>query len=494
MRGPKGTLSAGRARCLALTIVAVAVLAAPCVAQPAGPQTSTAAPRAASLVGSPAVEQGKRFLHAVTTADDAAFLLTLHDLYPTSKLSDAAWLDIRPNWRQFQFHGIERADATHAALSVFDANRDGWALILVTVQPDPPYAITDFALHNGHRPADVPAPPRLAPPQLVAATEAKIADEVAAGRFAGAVLIAQNGRPLFAKAYGMANLAGGAPNTLHTQFRIGSMNKGFTEVAVLQLAQAGKLDLKAPLARYLPDYPNREAAAKITIDELLTHSSGLGDFFGADFEAHRDALRDPKDYVAFFGARPLLFEPGSRQAYSNYGYIVLGRVIEAVSGVSYDAYVQAHVYGPAHMTATGARPEAEAMPNRAIGYETDQGRLRPATTFQVYRGTPAGGGYSTVGDLLGFANAFMSNRLLNADYTRRLTTTGTTLPNGQVVHYDFSTHTGEGRVYFGHAGSSHGQSADVRIFADGGFVVVVLANRDPPIEAVLENFISDRLP
>ncbi|HEY5072907.1 MAG TPA: serine hydrolase domain-containing protein [Caulobacteraceae bacterium] len=377
---------------------------------------------------------------------------------------------------------------------MFDAATDGWTLILVTVQPDPPYAITDFSLHKGRRPADVPAPPKLRPDQLVAAVRAKIGDEVAADRFSGAVLIAQHNRTLLAAGYGLADRQARKPNTVHTQFRVGSMNKAFTEVAIMQLAQAGKLDLEAPLVRYLPGYPNSGVASRVTVDELLTHSSGMGDFFGPEFEAHRDALVDPKDYVALFGPRPLLFEPGSRQAYSNYGYIVLGRVVEAVSGLSYDEYLQRNVFGPAHMAATGARPETVRMPNRAVGYEMAQGRLQTASSFQVARGTPAGGGYSTVGDLLRFANALLKDRLLNADYTQRLTTGGATLPNGTVARYDFSNRTADGRIYFGHAGASHGQSADIRIFPDNDYVVVVLANRDPPIAAVLENFISDRLP
>ena len=443
---------------------------------------------------SPAVEQGKRFLAAATSRDDASFLQAVRDLYPSSALTPEGWLEIRSNWKQFKFHGVEHVDATHAQLSVFDAGRDGWVSIVVSVDPSPSHALTQFSIRRGHRPADVPAPPRLETTALLAAAKAKVESEVGAGRFDGAVLIAQNRRVLWSAAYGLADRTAPKSNTVETQFRIGSMNKGFTEVAILQLAEAGKLDLKAPLSGYLPDFPNREAANRITIDELMTHSSGLGDFFGPEFEANRDKLRDPKDYIAMFGARPLLFEPGTRQDYSNFGYIVLGRVIEAVSGLSYDEYLQRHIYGPAGMTSTGARPETEAMPRRAVGYEAFEGGLRPATEFQVIRGTPAGGGYSTVGDLKAFADAFTAGRLLSAASMERLTTGGTVLPNGSKVQYDFGGRTGEGRRYYGHAGGSHGQSADLRIYADGGFVVVVLANRDPDIAAIIENYIGDRLP
>src|SRR5437667_395438 len=116
------------------------------------------------------------------------------------------------------------------------------------------------------------------------------------------------------------------------------MNKMFTAVSVLQLAQNGKIKLTAPLGEYLPDYPNKDVASKVTIHHLLTHTGGTGDIFGPQFSAHRLELRTLRDYVKLYGDRDLKFEPGSRWEYSNYGFLLLGEVIEKVTGGSYYAY------------------------------------------------------------------------------------------------------------------------------------------------------------
>jgi CubicO group peptidase (beta-lactamase class C family) len=240
--------------------------------------------------------------------------------------------------------------------------------------------------------------------------------------FSGAVLLARNGKPIFAKAYGFANREAKTPNTLDTRFRIGSMNKMFTAVATLQLVEAGKLRLNDPLGRYLPDYPNKELASKVTIHDLLTHTGGTGDIFGPQFDAHREELRTLQDYTNLYGSRGLEFQPGSKWKYSNYGFILLGVVIEKVSGQSYYDYVREHIYKPAGMSSTDSEPEDQAVPARSTGYTKMYGdQWEPNTETLPYRGTSAGGGYSTVGDLLKFADALWSNELLSASYTEMLT-------------------------------------------------------------------------
>jgi CubicO group peptidase (beta-lactamase class C family) len=450
-----------------------------------------AVPPPAITATTAASEQARHMLTAVTTADDENFLRFLRENYPTTNLTPAAWLELRSNLRKLQFHGFNSVSSTQAEIDVFDGAREAWARFVVTVEPTPPYAITSFAMRMGRRPRDVPAPPRLPPAELAAAADAKTQDLAREGRFAGVVLIAKDGRPLLNVVYGAADWAAQKPNTLKTQFRFGSMGKMFTAVAIMQLAQAGKLDLTAPIGRYLKDYPNAEVASKVTTDMLLTHTGGTGDIFGPEFTAHRDDLHDGKDYVALYGARPPQFTPGSQTAYSNYGFILLGRIVEEASGLSYDEYIRRNIFKPAGMTATGNQPEKLRMPRRAVSYMTRDGALTTAAPTLPYRGTAAGGGYSTSDDLLRFANALMSYRLLDPDHTKLLTTGG---PVGTSLHYDFSATTSEGRRYFGHAGGAPGMSGELRIFPDNAYTVVVLANRDPPIAGVIASFISDRLP
>ena len=180
------------------------------------------------------------------------------------------------------------------------------------------------------------------------------------------------------------------------------------------------------------------------------HAGGTGDIFGPEFEAHRPELRTLQDYVKLYGNRGLLFEPGSRWEYSNYGFILLGVLIEKVSGESYYAYVREHIYKPAGMTSTGSEPEDQVTADRSVGYTKMDGGTgwRPNTDTLPYRGTSAGGGYSTVEDQLKFANALEQGKLLNAHYTELLTTGKVNTPNGRYA-YGFVDHMINGTRCFG---------------------------------------------
>ena len=226
--------------------------------------------------------------------------------------------------------------------------------------------------------------------------------------FSGAILIAHQGKVVLDQAWGLADTAGQIKNTTDTQFCLGSMNKMFTSVAILQLVGQGKLALDKPIATYWPDYPNRDLAARVTIRELLSHTGGTGDIFTPEYEAHRVETRTLADYVRLFGNRAVQFQPGTRMEYSNYGFILLGRIIELVSHESYESYVREHVFVPAGMLHTDSRPESDHVRGRAIGYTRGPSGLIPNTSTMPWSGTSAGGGYSTVGDLLLFAEALQA--------------------------------------------------------------------------------------
>ena len=316
----------------------------------------------------------------------------------------------------------------------------------------------------------------------------------------GAVLVAKDdGRVLFRRAYGLADRKRRVPNTLRTRFRIGSMNKMFTAVAILQLVEAGKVDLEARLGTYLPDYPNREVAGKVTIHQLLTHTGATGDIFGPDFDEHRLELREHSDYVKLYGKRELESEPGGSWVYSNYGFILLGVVIEKVTGQSYYDYVQEHVYERAGMTRSGSLPEARVVPGRSIGYTKPPGTTKwvPNTDTLPYRGTSAGGGYSTVGDLARFAHALLGHELLGPESTTLLLA-GKTEPlkevGGKYAYGFFDTRGASGNGWVGHGGGAPGMNGDLRIYPKSGYVVAVLANLDPPAAGQITEFLDLRLP
>ncbi len=309
------------------------------------------------------------------------------------------------------------------------------------------------------RPAAFPIP-RLTEGEAIAGVEALLRKQAAADRFSGAALVAKEGKVLFADAYGQADRERGIPNTIETRFRIGSMNKMFTAVATLQLVEAGKLALDDPVGKHLRGYPNSEVATKVTVRHLLTHTGGTGDIFGPEYDRNRLQLREHADYVKLYGSRAPNFPPGSRFEYSNYGFVLLGAIIEAVSGESYYDYVREHVFGPAGMTSTDSLPESEEVPNRSIGYMgpgPGAQSWQPNTDWLPWRGTAAGGGYSTVGDVARFADALTSHKLLSPDSTELLTTGKVTVGPGASYAFgfvDFRDKDGNGSV--GHSGGAPG--------------------------------------
>jgi len=342
---------------------------------------------------------------------------------------------------------------------------------------------------------DTPAA-RMSQADALAVLRGQLEKETAAGQFAGAVLVARDGKAIFTGAYGLADREKKLPNRLDTRFRIGSMNKMFTAVAVLQLVQAGKVTLTDPLGKYLTGYPNRDVASKVTIHHLLTHTGGTGDIFGPAFESHRLDLRTLQDYVNLYGTRGLDFEPGSRWAYSNYGFLLLGVLVERVSGQSYYDYVRDHVYTPAGMTRTGSLPEDQPLEGRSVGYMKPPGADAwvPNTATLPYRGTSAGGGYSTVGDLMRFAVALQHHTLLDAKHTELLTTGKVDVPNRGKYAYGFSDRTLAGTRSVGHGGGAPGMNGVLEIWPQTGTVIAVLANMDPPAAQRVAEFIATRLP
>jgi len=310
------------------------------------------------------------------------------------------------------------------------------------------------------------------------------------------VLVAKNGKPIYSAAYGLADREKKIPNTLNTKFRIGSMNKMLTATAVLQLNQAGKLQLTDPLGKYLTDYPNKDVATKVTIEQLLSHTGGTGDFFGPEFDKHRLELKTLQDYVKLYGQRGPEYSPGTRWEYSNYGFLLLGLVVEKASGQDYYQYVRDHIYKPAAMTGSDSLPEDQTVADRSIGYTKFGGGTswKPNNDTLPYRGTSAGGGYSTVGDLLAFANAVQNHKLLDAAHTSLLTTGHVDVAPGEKYAYGFMDSTEGGVRSLGHGGGAPGMNGELRIYPQSRYTVVVLANEDPPAASRIAGFVGNRLP
>jgi CubicO group peptidase (beta-lactamase class C family) len=431
------------------------------------------------------------YLAAFNDADPQAIEAFARDR-TTLRQASASWPVQRRSAGPLTLISSEAA-GDHAVSAVLQDRWDRYFRLKLTVAEGAPPRISAMGAEPLEPPNDAP-PARMDWPQLREALAAKLVNNVAQGWFSGALVVSRNGETLFQAVHGLADREAAVPNTLETRFRMGSMNKMLTGVSALQLVAAGAMRLDDPVGRHLPDYPSHAFAETVTVGHLLNHTGGAGDFFGPAFSEHRLQLADIKDYVALLGARDPEFEPGSQFRYANYGFIVLGAVIEAASGSAYDDYVAANILGPAGMTATGALPESVEVPGRAIGYmEGRDGLVRSDPTLPV-RGTPAGGGYSTVGDLVRFAEALTSGRLLDAERLALVIEGGIEAGPGATYGMGFGKGAYDGSRWCGHHGGAPGQNGALTIFPDTGYVIAALSNGDPPQASSLSNFIQARVP
>ena len=441
----------------------------------------------------PAGHQCAAWLQSFNRGDRGAHRNFLQNNAPSRLTHLDREMELRRTTGGVDLKKVQESTPTKIAVMVQERLSEQFALLTMEVQAEKPHQITAMELNAIPRPAEFPLP-HLGESELVAATKKYIDKQVVSDDFSGAVMIAKGGKAVMAQAYGLADREHNIPNTLKTRFRIGSMNKMFTAVATLQLAEAQKLDLKDTVGKYLTDYPNKDVASKVTIQQLLKHTGGTGDIFGPEFAEHRLELRTLEDYVRLYRNRGLKFEPGTRWEYSNYGFILLGLIIEKASGQSYYDYVREHIFERAGMSSTGSEPEDAAVANRSIGYtKMESSTWTPNTQTLPYRGTSAGGGYSTVEDLTRFAEALTGHKLLDILYTDMLTNGKPGTPDNSYA-YGFQDRLVNGTRCFGHGGGAPGMNGDLRICPGIGYVVAVLANLDPPAANRVSEFIVNRLP
>jgi D-alanyl-D-alanine carboxypeptidase len=283
---------------------------------------------------------------------------------------------------------------------------------------------------------------------------------VEADSFSGAVLVARNGVPLLRQGYGLADRERREPVTPETKFNLGSIDKLITRIAIWQLVADGKLQLDVPIGTYLPDYPNAAVRDRVTARHLYEMKSGVGNFMGDEFLARHDKVRTVDQYLELFATEPLQFEPGTSMLYSNGGYIILGKLIEQLSGTSYYDYVSSRITGPAGMKDTRHFLIDEKVPGRAVGYTATRGPLQPNTYSLAGRGSPAGGGYSTVDDFLKLDGALRSAGLLSAGFDSIL---GPAFSRQELVSY---------------GGGGPGTNTQYAAWSDG-LTIIVFSNRDP---------------
>ena len=235
-----------------------------------------------------------------------------------------------------------------------------------------------------------------------------------AGQFNGVALVVERGTVIYKKAFGYANFEWKIPNTPDTKFRIGSITKSFTAILALQLVERGKIRLDDRITEYLPGFSSG-TGGKITVRQLLTHTSGLPDYNNVPdfFRAVQSGLLSNAEILKRISEYDLLFEPGTNFNYSNDGYRVLGAIIEKVTGRSYEQVLRENILVPLNMRNSGYISRTALLKRRALGYRK---RLSGLENAQYYEASPASGIYSTAGDLLLWQQALSSNKLLSQKY------------------------------------------------------------------------------
>lgn len=292
--------------------------------------------------------------------------------------------------------------------------------------------------------------------------------------FSGSVLVVKGGKILVNKGYGMANYEFDIPNSGKTIFRIGSVTKQFTAVAILQLIEKGKVSLEAHISEYLP-YFREDIDKKITVHDLLVHSSGLPNYTALQ-GFYPEHSRDPfkvKDFVIQFCSGDLEFEPGTSWNYSNSGYFILGAIIEAVSGQSYQDYLQKHIFGPAGMKDSGYDDFNAILKNRATGYKMGKNGLGNSDYIDLSIPYAAGSLYSTTEDLYKWDRVLYTDKILTNKSMDIMFTP-------YIAHYGYGWFVSEknGHKNYSHSGGINGFVCNIARYVDDDAFITVLANRE----------------
>ena len=298
--------------------------------------------------------------------------------------------------------------------------------------------------------------------------------------FSGAVLVAHHDKVIAKKAYGLASIEYNSKNKIDTKFNIASITKLFTAVSTLQLYENGLVELDVPIGRYLPDYPNELVRNSVTIHQLLTHTSGNTNFYTGEFlNTDKMRYRNVSDFVPLFVNDTLLSKPGTKYDYSASGFVILGLIIEKVSGLNFYDYLRKHIFEPAKMANTTELEIDSVVQNKASGYTTFFGELDfpKRNDYYLSKASPGGFHYSTVSDLFQFSKALRDGTFLNKKTTQLMfepKVKGYNTNLGYGIDIDLRYN----QTIQGHSGGWYGIHNELMDFMEDGYTVVILSNMD----------------
>jgi len=396
---------------------------------------------------------------------------------------------------RLEVRGVGAAGQHRAGVAIANPLAEEVDSFYVTVEPAAPHRVVRLGLRTGAGGA-LTTTRHANDAERVRELQRFVRKQVELGRFSGVVLLARDGKPLYHEAFGLANRDTDTPNRLDTKFNLGSANKNFTAVVIGQLVEEGKLSWDDPLSKFVPDFPDTASARKIRIKHLLAHTAGLGSYFNDTFvESSRARWRTVDEMMRLARPDSLAFEPGTRFRYSNTGYLVLGKVIEVVTGEDYFDVVRARIYRRAGMTDSDSYELDRVNRNLAVGYipePSPNGTVWKNNVFEhVIRGGPAGGGYATAPDLLRYTEALRNGRLVSR---ATLDLMRSPKPEIGAPAYGYGFALFEGAQYWGHGGDFPGIDADIEQFGTSGYTLIVLANThqvNDPIKRKVHRMMAD---
>lgn len=445
----------------------------------------------AELPATPATRQFKKFLLAIDTGEHEEYIKANFSEQFLQDFSISEHLDL---FRQismmhggFKVHTVEKSTDHELVIVAKSKKRDAWRRLSFQTEAEPPFKVAGMGIEMA--PPPTMTMKKMTEQEVLDFAESELNKMVAKDQFSGAVLIARRGKPIFKKAYGQASKRFKVPNNAETKFNLGSINKSFTGMAIAQLLEKGKLALDDKMSKYLSDFPS-EIGEQVTVRHLLTMRSGMASYWNEEWEAKWSKIKTVDGLMQIIKKEPLDFEPGTRSQYSNSGYVVLGAIIESVTGQSYYDYVRENIFKPAGMRNTDSFELDQIVPNLAIGYTANrsgnpynQNRLQNNLLLHSVKGAPAGGGYSTLDDLLKYVEALKQNKLASAKYTNMVMGLFRNLENPALRPPAFAVA----------GGAPVGINAFIGANLDPDYTVVVLSNYDPPAASSIGKKIFEML-
>ncbi|MCL4505136.1 MAG: beta-lactamase family protein [Chloroflexi bacterium] len=344
-----------------------------------------------------------------------------------------------------------------------------------------PALLLSFAALLGVTSAPLAQAAPYTPPDAGVQIDAYLNRITADGSFSGSVLVARGGDVLLDKGYGEADREYHTPNTPQTRFLLASVSKQFTAMAILLLQDEGKLKVRDRICAYLPACPG--AWKLVTIHQLLTHTSGIPDYMSfSDFDSLEAMAASPVDLIQRFKYHALDFSPGSSWRYSNSGYVLLGYLIERVSGQSYAAFLQEHIFDPLRMQDSGYDPDGAIGDAMAVGYE-DQSRAEYLDMSEAYA---AGGLYSSVEDLYRWSQALSSTRLISARLSAPMFRPQVAVPGRNTGSYGYGWFIRQrlGRQVMEHTGVLDGFTTLIARFPHDNITLIVLCNQSVDMDEI----------